>query len=79
MTAPAPPTESPPEKFDDCAVFVDKELTLVCGDPGVDEVKVRNGFGVYCVALCREHRKLHRQFYNRLNAASAANGRPRRH
>lgn len=66
------------EEFGLCGLIVDdkqKGNELVCGLPGVDEILVRNSFGLFVVVLCRDHKDQHREFYRRLNSRQ---NRPRR-
>lgn len=54
------------EDFGLCNVVVDatvKKAELVCGRPGVDEILVRNAFGLFVVVLCRPHKEEHSVFY----------------
>jgi hypothetical protein len=78
MTAPpeSPTTHNPQAKLDEqeefglCGLVVDdkeKGNELVCGLPGVDEILVRNPFGLFVVVLCRTHKDQHRNFYRALN------------
>lgn len=72
MTAPAPSPVAEVQPASDvgelsCLVFVDEKNEMVCGQQAVDEILVRNEFGMYCVALCQEHNTKHREFYRALN------------
>lgn len=85
MTTPESPTTHDPQgKLDEqaefglCTLIVDSRERgneLVCGLPAVDEVLVRNSFGLFVAALCGPHKEQHRQFYRKFNSRR---NRPRR-
>jgi hypothetical protein len=85
MTALESPTTHDPqgtlaeqEEFGLCQLIVDSKQRgneLVCGLPGVDEILVRNSFGLYVVVLCSVHKDQHRRFYSKRNGRER---RPRR-
>lgn len=54
-----------------CARVVDERKQIICGDPAVDEVLVRNDAGLFCVALCEFHKREHFEFYKRRRSARA--------
>jgi hypothetical protein len=60
------------EKQDDlgyCGLVIDsqvKDKEIICGEPGTEEILIKNIFGLYAVALCKTHRAQHRDFYNKL-------------
>lgn len=66
------------EDFGLCDVVIDarkKKQEIICGRPGVDEILVRNPFGLFAVVLCRDHKAEHSKFYNQL---ARRQHRPRR-
>lgn len=50
-----------------CAFMVNERQDEVCNKPGVEEVLVRNPFGLYAVWLCRHHKDMHEDFYIEYN------------
>lgn len=46
-----------------CSLVVDEKAETICNTPAVNEVLVRNVFGLYSTHLCAEHFKKHWQFY----------------
>ena len=61
----APATPATEDDIGTCLVIVDEATEVVCGDPGVIEVLVRNKFALFSVALCNLHASRHRDFYER--------------
>lgn len=39
---------------------------VVCGTEAVEEIVVRNKFGLFVVPLCKAHKAEHRKFYDEL-------------
>lgn len=46
-----------------CALVIDENEEIICGESGVVEVLVRNRFGLFVVTLCTAHKQEHRNFY----------------
>jgi hypothetical protein len=54
-----------------CNVVTDARVRgdeVVCGEPAIDEILVKNSFGLFVVPTCRVHRKEHREFYDALRS-----------
>lgn len=46
-----------------CAVIVNPRTEEVCEQPAVEEILVRNPFGLFAVPICTSCSRKHRQFY----------------
>lgn len=68
--------EVEPYELGMCNVVVDASTTgkeVVCGDWAVDEILVRNKFGLFVIPICRDHKREHQSFYDALRKMQ---GRP---
>lgn len=63
-----------------CIRVVDEAEEIVCGNPGLEEVLVRNRFGLFAVLLCAQCKTEHTEFYKQKRAAKshAPDGNTRR-